>query len=167
MALQLRDNVVWTWRRSLLYDLSTIARDADGDGRGPRTTPTGLGCRVFTGKPLACREENFGALNTADLRRLLPPANTAAIFAERIELLEDLELLLDFDPCLDLELLDDVGPNGCVISSGSFGPDCNESSLIGDCTDGIDTRRHRKGIGDVGESAEDGTEWRILMRSLP
>jgi len=103
----------------------------------------------------------------AVLRRLPAAASTPATFAERIELLENLELLLDFDPCLDLELLDDVGPNGCVIPPGSFGPDCDEFSLIGSCTDGVDTRHHGKGMGDVGESAEDGAEWRIFMRSLP
>lgn len=95
---------------------------------------------------------------------------TTATFTEPIELLEDLELLFDFDPRLDLELLDDVGPNGrvtSVIPSVSLGLDCDEFSLIGGCPDGIDTGRHRKGIGDVGECTEDVIESRILMPSLP
>ena len=76
----------------------------------------------------------------ADLRRLPSPAGTTAAFAERIGLLEDLELLLDFDPRLDLELRNDVGPAGLAVSFGRLGPDCDEFSLIGGWTDSIDAR---------------------------
>jgi len=98
----------------------------------------GLVCRVFTGRPLNCRKEAIGALNTADLRRLPSPADTTAAFAERIETLEDLELLLDFDPRLDLKLRIDVGLTGFAISFGIFGLDCDAFSLIGGCADKID-----------------------------
>lgn len=150
---------------ALRYNLFPIVRDVGGDGRGPRTTPSGLVCRVFTGKPLESREEN-----TVDLGRSLSPVGKTMTFAERIELLEDLEPLLGFDLRLDLELRDDIDR---VVSFGSIGPDCGASSIIGGCADSIDThdrcvaRCDRDGIGDVGESAEDGAEWRILMRSLP
>ncbi len=121
---------------ALRYDLSPIVCDADGDGRGPRTTPTGLVCRVFTGKPRDSREET--ALNTEVLGRFPSLVDTTATFAERFELLEGLELLFAFDPCLDLELRDVVGSNHCVVSFGSIGPDCGLFSLIGGCADRLD-----------------------------
>ena len=135
----------------------------DGDGRGPRTTPTGLVCR---GKPLDSREETTGALNM-DLGRLSSPVGTTATFAERIEPLVDLEPLLGFDLRFDLELRDDID---CLVN---FGPDCGAFSIIGECADNIDAHDRcvahcgREGTEDVGERTEDGTEWRILMRSLP
>jgi len=96
----------------------------DGDGRGPRTTPAGLVCRAFIGKPLDSR-----------LGRFPSPVGTTATFPERIELLEDLEPLLGFDPRLDLELREDID---CVVSLGSTELDCGAFSIIGGCTDNID-----------------------------
>jgi len=120
---------------SLRYNLSPIIRGVVGDGRGPRTTPTGLVCRVFTVKPLDSREETIGALNTVDLGRFPSPVGTTATFAERIELLEDLEPLLGFDFRLDLELRDDID---CVVPLGSIEFDCGAFSIMDGCADNID-----------------------------
>lgn len=145
-------------KSDLCYNLSPIVRDVDGDGRGPRTTPTGLVCRVFTGKPFDSREETIGAMNTVDFGGFPSPVRATATFAECIELLVDLELLLGFDLRLDLELLD------CVVSLVSIGLEGGASSVIGGCTDNIDVHDicvahgDREGIGDVGESAGDGAE---------